>query len=371
MELPKELTTVTTTSKILAAIVFVSLPFAAFFIGATYQASIATKSTDSTVVSTPKTSTSSATTSATANWKTYSNSTLGFTLKYPNSWSVADNLNGSVSIESADFRQDDKNKLEEQATSGAKIFISTSSVSTLPTRSVGQVIKGSDTVTDKEVLSVKSITVDGKSGIEWDFQEKGNPAFTGTIAKVLNNAKTYEIEIIYSSKTSKDIFDQILSTFKFTDQSQTDSTANWKTYKITSDSSLGYESYQIKLPSTWKQVEHSSNFHGTEVFQDEQSVYKLSIREQKNYNDQTKKPYASLKELGGSSYDRDTLNVGSQQAVKVLPRAGAENTYGVSFFSKDEELVYSIALDTPVDGSKVREGETVFNQILSTFQFTK
>lgn len=151
----------------------------------------------------------------------------------------------------------------------------------------------------------------------------------------------------------------------------TDETANWKTYTIIPDSSLGYGSYQIKLPIIWKQVEHSSNFQSTEKFQDGQHVYQLVIEEQKNYNSQTGQPFVNLKELAGLPYDVTTLIVDGQQAIRSLPRAGSEYIYKALFFSRDAKLVYNITLESPRDGSKIQEGEALFNQIISTFKFTE
>lgn len=150
-----------------------------------------------------------------------------------------------------------------------------------------------------------------------------------------------------------------------------DVTANWTTYSITPDPSLGYASYVIKLPASWKQIEHSSNFQDTETFQDDltNSTYKLIIHQEKNYNNQTGKPYATLREATGLSYDVTTLVVDKQQAVRVLPRAGSESDFKLIFFSRDNKLIFSIELDTPRDGSKITEGEVLFNQILSTFKF--
>lgn len=147
--------------------------------------------------------------------------------------------------------------------------------------------------------------------------------------------------------------------------------ADWKTYTIMPDESLGYASYQIKVPQTWKQIEHSSNFQNKETFQDGQNMYQLVIGEQKNYNDQTGKPFTDLKEFTGFPYDLPTLNVDGQQASKVLPRAGSETIYEVLFFSRDAKIIYNLTLETPRNGSKAQEGEVLFNQILSTFRFTE
>ncbi len=170
--------------------------------------------------------------------------------------------------------------------------------------------------------------------------------------------------VIYPNSSPKDSISSI------NDSANPDLKADWKIYNITPDSASGYESYQVKLPASWKQVEHSSNFQGTESFIDGQNIYKLTIEEQKNYNQQTGKPFADLKELIGLPYDITTLSVDGQPAPRPLPRAGSESIYKVLFFSKDSKLTYSITLETPKDGSKILEGEEVFNQILAIFKFT-
>ena len=39
-----------------------------------------------------------------------------------------------------------------------------------------------------------------------------------------------------------------------------DPTTNWKTINISADPSFGLMEYQIKIPATWEQISHSSNF---------------------------------------------------------------------------------------------------------------
>jgi hypothetical protein len=150
-----------------------------------------------------------------------------------------------------------------------------------------------------------------------------------------------------------------------------DKTADWTSYDITTEPSLGYVDYTIKMPPSWKRIEHSSNFQDTETFQDaySQFTYQLIIHQQKNYNEQTGKSYATLKELAGFSYDVPEMTAGGQKAARVLPSAESESIYKVLFFSKDAKLVFSIELETPRDSSKIKEGEKLFNQILSTFTF--
>ena len=147
--------------------------------------------------------------------------------------------------------------------------------------------------------------------------------------------------------------------------------ATWKTYSISTDTALGLADYQIKLPPTWVRIEHSSNFQNIETFQDKltNSMYKLTIDQEKNINPDTGKAYTSLREFAGLSYNVQSLIVSGRTAAQVLPRAGFETDNKVLFFSKDNKLTFSIELDTPLDASKVKEGETLFTQILSTFKF--
>jgi hypothetical protein len=150
--------------------------------------------------------------------------------------------------------------------------------------------------------------------------------------------------------------------------------SGWKTYKITPDQSLGFENYNLSLPASWKQIEHSSNFQDTETFQDtipNATNYVLIIKQMSNLNSDTKKPYTNLREATGLSYDVTQMKVDGQIAARVLPRAGSESDFKVLFFAKDAKILFSIELNTPRDGSKVKDGEILFNQILLSFKFNQ
>jgi len=150
-----------------------------------------------------------------------------------------------------------------------------------------------------------------------------------------------------------------------------DPTTNWKTINISADPSFGLMEYQIKIPATWEQISHSSNFQNTETFQNNPTTitYQLIIDQEKNLNSQTGKPYSSLREFTGLNYDVSTKTVAGQTAALVQPRAGSETNYMVLFFSPYGKQTVSIKLDTPRDGSKIDEGRQLFDQILSTFKF--
>lgn len=330
-----------------------------------------------TATSQPSQSTQSSTPDKIANWKTYTNTAYGFSFKYPPLLdSKCCGLAGPLSprhLESMITLADPSTTTEgtDKQFSGLALYIDLNPsnitfLDYLDQERASTFLDGYG-CSGKKDWQEENVLIDNRNGALFKDVCMHNIIY----APLSDNRK---ILIIIGSEVSKNsfsvLFDQILSTFKFTDQNKTD-ISGWKTYTITPDSSLGYESYQIKLPIKWKQIEHSSNFQNMETFLDEQNIYKLTVEEQKNYNDQTKKPFADFRELTGLSYDVMTLMVDGQKAARPLPRAGSEYIYETLFFSKDTKLVYNITLETPKDGSKIQEGEALFNQILSTFKFTQ
>jgi len=87
--LPKSLTTATTFSKTIALFLFIHLPFAGFYLGYKYR--------EGTSLSTPiiQTNLSSNPTPTltinTVNWETYTNNKLGFSIKYPQDFTIKEN----------------------------------------------------------------------------------------------------------------------------------------------------------------------------------------------------------------------------------------------------------------------------------------
>ncbi len=148
-------------------------------------------------------------------------------------------------------------------------------------------------------------------------------------------------------------------------------TEDWKPYTVQTDNALGLTDYMVMVPPTWVRVEHSSNFQNTETFTSDvqKPIYTLTITQEPNKNPTTGKPYTSLRELTGLSYDVDTVTIDGLGAARVLPRAGSEHINKVVFFSADKNVMLSIELQTPQDGSLAREGEAFFSQILSSFKF--
>lgn len=141
-----------------------------------------------------------------------------------------------------------------------------------------------------------------------------------------------------------------------------DETAGWKTYTITPEPATGYSAYNVTVPAAWNQIEHSSNFQSAEKFQDPEGTFVLTIEQEKNTFD-------TLQDVAGVSYPLTTLTVAEAQALRLLPRAGSEHMNKVGFFTKDKKFVVFVTLETPRDGSKITEGNALFEEILSTFAF--
>ncbi len=99
---------------------------------------------------------------------------------------------------------------------------------------------------DPVVANSQIITVDGvKATLQQETTSMGQ--FPGTRYKVYIHQSNYMDVITFNDINQKNLLDQILSTFKFTSQKQTDSTASWKTY---SDSTYGFE---FQYPSKYIQ----------------------------------------------------------------------------------------------------------------------
>ena len=104
MILPKSLTNTTPLSKILAAILFITLPILGFYLGMEYEKAVAPDFTEvqpPVIHTTPKPETD-----PTANWKTYRNIEYGFSVDYPDNLAVVEAI-------SAESYEDGLNNYEQ------------------------------------------------------------------------------------------------------------------------------------------------------------------------------------------------------------------------------------------------------------------
>lgn len=180
----------------------------------------APKTAPATLVVTPtQTPIATPTSDLTVGFLEYVNNKAGYIFKYPSDWKLKQNLNGSITLRSSDFEQNEKNPLEEEAKSGANLLINGPIPDALPEIKEGQILKGTDTTTDKVASNIQKLTIDGKNAITWDYQAAGNPHFIGTQVVILKEGKVYYLNMTFSDKSFKSRFDQILSTFRFLDGS--------------------------------------------------------------------------------------------------------------------------------------------------------
>ncbi len=159
----------------------------------------------------------------TANWKTYTNNKYAFSLNYPPNWKIEENMGSAIffSIESPDYKFDDNNKVEEQVTVGTKIsFNILSSTGNYSEPKEGEIpTLYFDTVNNKQIMdkisNITNITIDGRKAAKYDLQRLFKEPLLRTRADIVDKTFVYRIEMMYVSPISKNIFDDILSTFKF------------------------------------------------------------------------------------------------------------------------------------------------------------
>ncbi|MGD0977257.1 MAG: hypothetical protein ABR875_03120 [Minisyncoccia bacterium] len=165
----------------------------------------------------------------TTNWKTYSNSTYGFELKYPSDWN--------------DLKIDDEN-LDLNVTPGGDDSL------TLYLKTSDKNYENNWKYTDNFGYA-PMFTIDINTPVSWknNWENPNRPA-TGKPTILTQNDK-FIIAYTKSQNCPSDLSvacgktDQILSTFKFTSQIDTSS---WKTY---TNSQYGFE---FKYPSNYSEV---------------------------------------------------------------------------------------------------------------------
>ncbi len=203
MKLPKELTIVTKTSKSLALFLFVSLPVIGFFLGVHYQEMIdmqqyLNQQADLVPLITP----TPKQTIDTSNWKTFTSKDALFQISYPSTWTV--NYSGG----SPEFGSDNKALLQ---------IITWNYSDKKSVEETWQAVGcgGSDPnsgcapIPNKETSKKRINNYDVYIKVEKSGQMH---------AYIPNTTKNKTIEINSIFLTDRNVFDQILSTSKFTDQ---------------------------------------------------------------------------------------------------------------------------------------------------------
>lgn len=168
----------------------------------------------------------------TANWKTYTSTTLGFSIKYPSDAKITEQQNGSVSL----LIWGPTQKANTEFYDGVNLNFNADSLK-------GQTLKA---FTDKRVedskingeilIPLKPTTIGAVEGYMFRASGLGEHNYTFLPSK---SGEYFEIINSTNDPTNKGFVktaDQILSTFKFVSasdgesQNSRDKTANWKTY---------------------------------------------------------------------------------------------------------------------------------------------
>lgn len=152
---------------------------------------------------------------STVNWKSYTNEKYGYTVKYPTTWSEKLNCEGK-GIEGFDyicFFSDDLERGRVSIHAGSTYYF------------IG--LPAEDYCVDKykeQSYDRQEVIVEGYTAIKCS----GSPATTNTLTGIVKDGK---IVINFHARYDRDskkqilsVFDQILSTFKFTDQSNAEGT---------------------------------------------------------------------------------------------------------------------------------------------------
>ncbi|MDO8610493.1 MAG: hypothetical protein Q7R95_08155 [bacterium] len=161
----------------------------------------------------------------TSNWKTYFNNILKFSFKYPGDWILTDfpdQQEASLRFESSDYQLDSKFKPTKDAhvgplLFGAKLDMYTSNKNRDVLKDYYP--KEDTTGSSIKVLDRKEVIIDGQKGIRVETQWGQVKGFVSSAVTSLG--RTYYFNIQYA-QDKRDyflkIFDEMLSTFKFTDQ---------------------------------------------------------------------------------------------------------------------------------------------------------
>lgn len=190
----------------------------------------------------------------TANWKTYTNSKYGYTLKYPSNWSLVEQLSGSyIDI------YDQPNITQPQLHDGSWVKISISN-----DERQGRIQPSDSIGTKKEIANkvfeekIADITLDKYSAFKTvsdilsGSQTDARPT-TNIVAKIDSNTFVISFSNPDKNQYEKDlnIFNEIISTFKFNNQINAD-ISNWRTYTTSSEFTFKYPSDWTITPDTYK-----------------------------------------------------------------------------------------------------------------------
>lgn len=291
-------------------------------------------------------------------WKTYTNSTYGFSVDYPTQANPIILKNNS-GLDFIDFRLPDTISwitIDVQKTTLVKAVanIKSQALGRLPVKVVSE---------ENTILNDNKITK--------LYFESTSPANDGTPGSSYANALISHNGYVYIIESESSLLNQVLSTFKFT-ESNTGTPDVSKA--ITSSMSVYSDNYvTFKYPSNF--ISSPLLTHGSGYTQEfVNSKFILSFTVKGNYNQETGNPFTDIDNYVGVPYQASVVNVNGQNGRQYLPRAGSENINEVAFLSKDQKNIFVLNLQVgnnpdTVSVSDIDQGQKYFSQILSTFKY--
>lgn len=320
-----------------------------------------------------------------SNWKTYQDTKNGFEVQYPQNFVAGGSLTGNcegVSFTDKDFASSHDVSMKKMV--DFHVFVGENSESCVSGHFTSPA--GPDTIA-LELVNSESVTINDRVFLKKNYKDVVSnlnvKPFKFSSWHITNNGDRYTF--VYNNGVGIDpephmtLFNQILSTFKFTD-----STANWKTYK---SDIYGYE---FKYPADWKILEGESADNPTMISIRKASTQK-AIDDAKSagnlygpmlddivvyyYNSVADEPANKTGKLGATTVDeliqKNTLitkvgteQVGNMQGTGVM-WAGHLTDYVVLVTSNSH--LYEISFTNRGSKDEVSSEE---RQILSTFKFT-
>lgn len=182
-----------------------------------------------------------------SDWKTYSNSKYGLSLKYPSDWTIKTDPIYSTNPRLVTFDTKMSTNLQPMEYQNREFFIAHHNNIKDMASWIAENYQGATVVNNIKINNNDFLVING--GIQARARE-----YAIKIGE--NSYLRFVLEPVDKEDEFDELFDQILSTFKFT---ESDPTGDWKTYTNTSSN------YSIRYPSDWKIDNQSAGSMGATV----------------------------------------------------------------------------------------------------------
>ncbi|HLC44642.1 MAG: hypothetical protein A2722_01825 [Candidatus Doudnabacteria bacterium RIFCSPHIGHO2_01_FULL_50_11] len=311
-------------------------------------------------------------------WQTYRNTSLGFEIRHPVDWAVTAGESGSEAwlIENG-----------SNSTSRGEIYISVQkNIDSLSLVKLSQSEKdreGGYSILKSYYDPDKQIEIDGETAIQMRILKPDTPpmvydkTWVGTLVKTTvfvssGNIFTIQLTSPRDAEKNEKLYDQVLATFKFISQQATTDIAGWKTYRNEIDG------FEIQYPATavtttQNTVNHlavATNKQCVSISPYNSGNEYVGCQEIEAWTDQVKANFEGgttrvlLDSWAGEEYNFTTPQDYMINDVRIHIPQG--ELYAQVFRGG---TWYKVHLRYHLD--EQQKGEELFNQIISTFKFTK